>query len=110
MDQLLAQETIEGILISITSVAEPNRAVSSFRYRFSGCLLGPVKEFNEGLELLPKILCLSDSPSVYEFIVKIGIASDEAIPQDFFSSLKTLCLNKLFPVRGVSIPNNETFD
>jgi hypothetical protein len=47
---------------------------------------------------------------VYEFIVKVGIIPDEAIPQDFFGNLKTMPLNKLFPGRGISIPNNEPFD
>lgn len=47
---------------------------------------------------------------MYEFIVKVGIIPDKAIPQDFFGNIKTVPLNKLFPGRGISIPNNEPFD
>lgn len=94
-------------------LSSPLRSDSGPQTAFPFCTVGEApwpRWLDLGLELLPKIPCLSDSPSVYEFIVKVGIVSDEAIPQDFFGNLETMFLNKLFPSRGVSIPNNEPFD
>jgi hypothetical protein len=59
---------------------------------------------------LPQNPPLYDSLSVYKFVIKRGVIPDEAIPQNLFGNLQTVCLNKLFPSRGISITNNESFD
>lgn len=89
-----------------------NSAASAWQFQsdFDRDGLRTIISVDLGLEVFHKTPCLWDALSVYEFIIKVGIVSDEAIPQDSFGNLKTISLNKLFPGCGISIPNNEPFD